>query len=52
MGTFHATLSVFPILIDFVFQINCVNTLHAGIPFGGFKQSGIGRELGEYALHK
>ncbi|KIK50840.1 hypothetical protein GYMLUDRAFT_182201, partial [Collybiopsis luxurians FD-317 M1] len=26
--------------------------LHANIPFGRFKQSGIGRELGEYALKK
>ncbi|KIY72609.1 aldehyde dehydrogenase [Cylindrobasidium torrendii FP15055 ss-10] len=31
--------------------INCVNQLHEQVPFGGFKQSGIGRELGEYALH-
>jgi len=31
--------------------INCVNSLHSNVPFGGFKQSGIGRELGEYALH-
>ncbi|KAL5534907.1 hypothetical protein ACEPAF_2997 [Sanghuangporus sanghuang] len=30
--------------------INCANTLNTQIPFGGFKQSGIGRELGEYAL--
>ncbi|ETW78463.1 hypothetical protein HETIRDRAFT_454399 [Heterobasidion irregulare TC 32-1] len=30
--------------------INCANQLHAAIPFGGFKQSGVGRELGEYAL--
>ncbi|TFY60382.1 hypothetical protein EVJ58_g5178 [Rhodofomes roseus] len=30
--------------------VNCVNHLHAAIPFGGYKQSGIGRELGEYAL--
>ncbi|TRM69553.1 aldehyde dehydrogenase domain-containing protein [Schizophyllum amplum] len=30
--------------------VNCVNQLHAQVPFGGFKQSGIGRELGEYAL--
>lgn len=32
--------------------INCINTLNPQIPFGGFKQSGIGRELGEYALSK
>lgn len=30
--------------------INCYNMLHYGVPFGGFKQSGIGRELGKYAL--
>ena len=32
--------------------INCVNQLNSAVPFGGFKQSGIGRELGDYALHK
>ncbi|KAG8220341.1 aldehyde dehydrogenase domain-containing protein [Butyriboletus roseoflavus] len=31
--------------------VNCVNELDPSVPFGGFKQSGIGRELGEYALH-
>lgn len=30
--------------------VNCYNQLHSNVPFGGFKQSGIGRELGEYAL--
>jgi len=30
--------------------VNCVNHLNAQAPFGGFKQSGIGREMGEYAL--
>ncbi|KAM0750500.1 aldehyde dehydrogenase [Meredithblackwellia eburnea MCA 4105] len=30
--------------------VNCYNQLHSQVPFGGFKQSGIGRELGEYAL--
>ncbi|KAF8584887.1 aldehyde dehydrogenase [Ramaria rubella] len=30
--------------------VNCVNKIHPQLPFGGFKQSGIGRELGEYAL--
>lgn len=32
--------------------INCINTLNPQVPFGGYKQSGIGRELGEYALAK
>jgi len=31
--------------------VNCINTLNVNVPFGGYKQSGIGRELGEYALH-
>ncbi|GAA5867428.1 hypothetical protein JCM3774_002901 [Rhodotorula dairenensis] len=31
--------------------INCYNQLNPNVPFGGYKQSGIGRELGEQALH-
>jgi aldehyde dehydrogenase (NAD+) len=31
--------------------VNCVNTLYPNVPFGGYKQSGVGRELGEYAIH-
>lgn len=30
--------------------VNCYNQLNPQVPFGGFKQSGIGREMGEYAL--
>lgn len=30
--------------------VNCYHNFHPTVPFGGFKQSGIGRELGEYAL--
>jgi aldehyde dehydrogenase (NAD+) len=28
--------------------VNCYDVFDAAAPFGGFKQSGIGRELGEY----
>jgi aldehyde dehydrogenase (NAD+) len=30
--------------------VNCYDIFDAAAPFGGFKQSGIGRELGEYSL--
>jgi aldehyde dehydrogenase (NAD+) len=32
--------------------VNCYNVFDAGAPFGGFKQSGTGRELGEYGLQQ
>jgi aldehyde dehydrogenase (NAD+) len=32
--------------------VNCYDVLDAAAPFGGFKQSGIGRELGEYSLQQ
>jgi aldehyde dehydrogenase (NAD+) len=30
--------------------VNCYDVFDAAAPFGGFKMSGIGRELGQYAL--
>ncbi|HLQ71126.1 MAG TPA: aldehyde dehydrogenase family protein [Bacillota bacterium] len=30
--------------------VNCYNVFDAAAPFGGFKQSGFGREMGSYAL--
>ena len=32
--------------------VNCYNVAEAQTPFGGFKQSGNGRELGEYGLQQ
>ena len=32
--------------------VNCYDVFDAAAPFGGFKMSGIGRELGEYALQQ
>ncbi|KAM5172667.1 retinaldehyde dehydrogenase 3 [Mantella aurantiaca] len=43
-------LSVASALQSGTVWINCYNALHAQTPFGGFKMSGNGRELGEYAL--
>jgi acyl-CoA reductase-like NAD-dependent aldehyde dehydrogenase len=33
-----------------VVGVNCVSYMNMQVPFGGRKQSGIGREFGEYAL--
>ena len=32
--------------------VNCFDVFDAAAPFGGFKRSGIGRELGEYGLQQ
>jgi len=40
------------LVVNHAFKINCANQTEISMPFGGFKQSGIGRELSEYALEK
>lgn len=32
--------------------VNCYDIFDQSTPFGGYKQSGFGKELGEYALHE
>lgn len=34
-----------------VVGVNCISTIHFSCPFGGTKESGVGRELGVNALH-
>lgn len=34
----------------FLFRVNCYDVFDAASPFGGYKMSGSGRELGEYGL--
>ena len=34
----------------FLLRINCYDVFGAQAPFGGYKYSGNGRELGEYGL--
>jgi aldehyde dehydrogenase (NAD+) len=32
--------------------VNCMSSVNTNVPFGGNKQSGMGRECGQYALDK
>ncbi|XP_063304893.1 retinaldehyde dehydrogenase 3 [Pelobates fuscus] len=49
-GSLDKALTIASALQSGTVWINCYNALHAQTPFGGFKMSGNGRELGEYAL--
>jgi len=33
-----------------VVGVNCISTIHFSCPFGGTKESGLGREMGVHAL--
>ena len=33
-------------------SVNCNNSVHVEAPFGGYKQSGIGKDLGTEALEQ
>ncbi|MEE6503635.1 hypothetical protein FKM82_004885, partial [Ascaphus truei] len=49
-GSLDKALTVASALQSGTVWVNCYNALHAQAPFGGYKMSGNGRELGEYAL--
>ncbi|KAJ8299833.1 hypothetical protein KUTeg_022580 [Tegillarca granosa] len=38
--------------IYYCFMVNCYNVVNAQAPFGGYKMSGLGRELGEYGMQQ
>ena len=46
----HTAIEVSNALKAGTVWVNTYNTLHWQLPFGGYKESGIGRELGEVAL--
>lgn len=48
MWHIHSTQSGFHIF--HVYRINCYNVFGVQAPFGGYKASGTGREMGEYGL--
>ena len=53
-GVFSSNISrclrIAGLLDSGVVGVNCVSVMNMTVPFGGRKQSGLGREMGEYAL--
>jgi len=52
---YYLNLEVFAIVYTIFLplsRINCYNVFDSGSPFGGYKMSGNGRELGEYGLEE
>lgn len=53
VSVYYCSLSLsIGVLILLGAQVNCVTYTYPNVPYGGFKSSGVGRELGEYALKK
>lgn len=50
LSSTHGIDPMYSSRFPFISGVNCYNIVEVNAPFGGYKQSGIGRENGEYAL--